>query len=61
MVPIECAAELGKPIISVSKGRPFGDQPEWWPEFTKQYANFKARRAAEKADETPDVDRSDTP
>ena len=60
MVPIDCAASLGKAIIAASKGRPFGDPPEWWADFEKQYGEWQARKAAE-ADETPDVDRSDSP
>jgi hypothetical protein len=60
MVPIECAAALGKAIIAASKGRPFGDQPEWWADFEEEFREWQARKAAE-ADETPDVDRSDTP
>lgn len=59
-VPISCAAELGEAMILASKGEPFGPPPEWWADFQEQYADFKARRAAEKADETPDVDRSQT-
>ena len=60
MVPIESAAALGKAIIAASKGRPFGDQPEWWADFEAQYQEWQARKAA-GADEAPDVDRSDTP
>jgi hypothetical protein len=60
MVPIEHAEELGKEIIAASKGRPFGDPPEWWADFEKEYREWQARKAAE-ADETLDVDRSDTP
>jgi hypothetical protein len=60
MVPIKSAAALGKAIIAASKGRPFGDQPEWWEEWEKDYREWQARKAAE-ADETPDVGRSDTP
>ena len=60
MVPIESAAALGKAIIAASKGRPFGDPPEWWAEWEKDYREWQACKAAE-AEGTPDVDRSDTP
>ncbi len=60
MVPIKSAAALGKAIIAASKGRPFGDQPEWYRDFEKEYQEWQARKAAE-ADETAGADRSDTP
>ena len=60
IVPIECAAEIGKAIMAASKGRPFGDPPAWWADFEKQYREWQARKAAE-ADDTPDVDRSEQP
>ena len=46
MVPIECAAALGKAIIAASKGRPFGDPPAWWENFQNKYREWKARKAA---------------
>lgn len=60
MVPIDRAPALGKAIIAAGKGRTFGDQPAWWEGFEKQYAALKERKAAE-ANDTPDVDRCDTP
>ena len=59
MVPIKSAAAPGKAIIAASKGRPFGDQPEWWADFEEGYREWQARKAAE-VDEAPDVDCSDT-
>ena len=59
MMPIECAAEIGKAIIAASKGQSFGDPPAWWADSQIKYREWQARKAAE-ADETPDVDRADT-
>ena len=33
MVPIECAATLGKAIIAAAEGKPFGSEPEWFRDF----------------------------
>ena len=58
-VPVECAAEIGKAIISGSKGQPFGDPPAWWADSQAQYREWK-RKVAE-TDKTPAVTQSDTP
>ena len=59
MVPIKSAAALGKAIIAAGKGRPFGEQPDWWADFEKQYQEYQASKA--EAEEAPDANRSDAP
>ncbi len=59
MVPIEVAKALGKAIVTASRGRSFGEEPDRWPEFERQYEEYLARKA--EAEGTSDADRSDAP
>ena len=38
VVPVECAGPLSEAIRAASKGRPYGEIPEWYADFAKQYA-----------------------
>ena len=44
MVPIDHAEEVGQAIIAALKGKPFGQQPEWWADFEKQYKALPRRQ-----------------
>ena len=57
IVPIDRAPALGKAIIAASKGRTFGDMPEWFPAFEEQYQEREKRKVAE----IPDADGPDMP
>ena len=58
MVPIECAATLGKAIIAAAEGRRLGPEPDWYRDFEKQYAAL--RRAKPRASESAPAVEPDT-
>lgn len=37
VVPLECAKSLARAIESAASGAPFGEEPEWYRDFEKQY------------------------
>ena len=37
VVPLECARSLARAIESAAAGKPFGEEPDWYRDFEKQY------------------------
>ena len=59
MVPIECAATLGKAIIAAAEGKPLGSEPEWVRDFDKQYRALPRRKSRGSTAEPPAEDKID--
>ncbi len=53
MVPLECAPDLGRAIMAVAQGKPFGPQPDWWADFQKQYAALPRGKRGTSKPELP--------
>ncbi len=50
---------LAEALHAAARNEPLGEEPVWLREFSKDYAAYQARKAAE-AEQAPDVGHSDT-